>query len=387
MNLQAWLVPVFGPAVASVLAPGLEEVARFLGTHLISGMIPAFFIAGAISVFLDKQRITQLMGPRANPFVSYPVAAFTGGILTVCSCGVIPIFAGIMNQGAGIGPAFTFLLAAPAINLIALTYTYSLIGLRFMVGRAILVAVAAMTVGSAMKVLFRDKPTSTDGPPEAVLADDDEARPAWPTILLFGLLFLVMLTGTGTFDEWFRPQGFAAHSAYLSSRDIRALDFLLAKSLIILTEVLLIAGTLWQWFSWTEARQWLRKSVDLFVSIFPKILLGIFLSGVLATLIPLSDPRLMALFDSNSPLANVSAAFIGALMYFGTIIGVNVVATLMRFGMHPGPAMTLMLAGPAVSLPSVLAVIPLVGRAKALAFFGLVVIVSALCGWLYGIIF
>ncbi len=386
MNVQAWLVPVIGPSAASVLGPGFEEVARFLGTHLISGMVPAFFIAGAISVFLDKQRITQLMGPKANPLVAYPVAAFTGGILTVCSCGVIPIFAGIMNQGAGIGPAFTFLLAAPAINMIALTYTYSLIGPRFMVGRAILVTVAAMTVGFAMKQLFRDPPPPPDGQAEIAFVEDEDARPSWPTILLFGMLVFVMLTSTGAFDEWLRPDGFAAHSAYLSSRDIRAIDFLLAKGLILLTEALLIAGILGKWFSWKEAWQWVRKSADLFVSILPKILLGIFLSGILATLLPLSNPRLMGLFEGNTPLANFWAAFIGALMYFGTIIGVNVVSTLMRFGMHTGPAMTLILAGPAVSLPSVLAIIPLVGRPKAFAFFGLVVIVSALCGWLYGII-
>ena len=108
--------------------PGFAEAGKFIGEHLLSGMIPAFFIAGAIAIFIDKDRITKYMGAKANPFVSYPVAALSGGILTVCSCGVIPIFTSIMQQGAGVGPAFTYLMSAPAVNLIALSYTGTLLG-------------------------------------------------------------------------------------------------------------------------------------------------------------------------------------------------------------------------------------------------------------------
>ncbi len=381
--VDSWLQPLKG----TLIWPGLAEVGRFLGTHLISGMVPAFFIAGAINIFLDKQSITRLMGAKASPFVSYPVAAVTGGILTVCSCGVIPIFSSILSQGAGTGPAFTFLLASPAVNLISLTYTWSLIGTGFTVGRVLLVILAAITVGAAMKHLFGDPPPPAAGPAPALVMAEEEERPLAPTVLLFALLVLIMITSTGMFDAYLRPEGFAAHSPYFSGGDIRAIDFLMAKGLLILTQIILLAGILWKWFSLAETRLWLAKSVDLFVTIFPKMLVGLFVSGILAAGIQLSDPRLMALFDTNSLPGNFLTAFIGALMYFGTIVGVNIVATLMRYGMHPGPAMALTLAGPAVSLPSLLAILPVVGRVKALAFFALVVIVTALCGLLFGTFF
>lgn len=382
--VDSWLQPLKG----TLIWPGLVEVGQFLGTHLISGMVPAFFIAGAIHIFLDKQNITRLMGAKANPLVAYPVAAITGGILTVCSCGVIPIFSSIMSQGAGTGPAFTFLLASPAVNLISLTYTWSLIGIGFTIGRSLLVVLASIAVGLAMKKLFGDPPPPTTGSPATlVMVDEEEGRSLAPTVLLFALLVLIMITSTGVFDAYLRPEGFAAHSPYFSGGDIRAIDFLMAKGLLILTQVVLLAGVLWKWFSLAETRLWLAKSVDLFVTIFPKVLIGLFVSGILAAGIQLSDPRLMAVFDTNALPGNFLAAFIGSLMYFGTIVGVNIVATLMRYGMHAGPAMALTLAGPAVSLPSLLAIIPVVGRVKALAFFALVVIITALCGLLFGTFF
>ncbi|NLI77620.1 MAG: hypothetical protein GX442_14430 [Candidatus Riflebacteria bacterium] len=381
--VDSWLLPLKG----TVIWPGLVEVGQFLGTHLISGMIPAFFIAGAINIFLDKQNITRLMGSKANPLVAYPVAALTGGILTVCSCGVIPIFSSVLSQGAGIGPAFTFLLAAPAVNLISLTYTWSLIGIRFTLWRGLLVVLAAMAVGLAMKRLFGDPPPTAAGLPGPLVMVEEDERPLAPTALLFALLLLIMITSTGLFDSYLRPEGLAAHSPYFTGGDIRAIDFLMAKGLLLLTQVLILAGVLWKWFSLAETRLWLNKSVDLFVTIFPKVLLGLFLSGILAAGIQLSDPRLMAVFDTNSLQGNFLAAFIGSLMYFGTIVGVNIVATLMRYGMHAGPAMALTLAGPAVSLPSLLAIVPVVGRHKAMAFFALVVIIAALCGLLFGTFF
>ena len=137
--------------------PGFEEAGKFIGTHLISGMLPAFFIAGAIAIFLDKNRITRLMGAKANPFIAYPVAALSGGILTVCSCGVIPIFTSIMQQGAGVGPAFTFLMSAPAVNLIALSYTWTLLGGQFLIGRAVAVLFCSICIGLCMRLCFPDQ--------------------------------------------------------------------------------------------------------------------------------------------------------------------------------------------------------------------------------------
>ncbi|HEY9071676.1 MAG TPA: permease [Candidatus Ozemobacteraceae bacterium] len=364
--------------------PGLEEVGRFLGTHLISGMIPAFFIAGAIGVFLDKQRITRMMGPDAPPWISYPLASFSGAILTVCSCGVLPIFTGILQQGAGIGPAFTFLFASPAVNLIALMYTTTYMGIGFTTARFVAVILLSILVGILMRLVFKD-PTPQPVATLEVVEDEDGGRTDRQTLVFFALLVLIMLTSTGVFDAWLKSDQPVIHSPMFTSRMIRTMDFLLSKILLILCEIFVLAFALWRWFHPEEIRQWLKKSWSLFVMIFPTVLLGIFISGLLAALLPLT--RYMGLFADNSLSSNLLAAVIGSLMYFGTIVGVNVVATLVHFGMDTGPALTLILSGPAVSLPSVLALQGIVGRAKAFTFLLFVILLTALSGLFYGWLF
>ncbi|HNW36500.1 MAG TPA: permease, partial [Candidatus Ozemobacteraceae bacterium] len=207
-------------------------------------------------------------------------------------------------------------------------------------------------------------------------------RTDFQTFVFFVLLLLVMLTSTGIFDRFLRPDPIAIHSPMLTSSMIRGLDFLLAKLLLIFFEISIMALALWRWFHPDEIRQWLKKSWSLFVMIFPKVLLGIFISGLLAALIPLT--KYMSVFADNSLEANLLAAIIGSIMYFGTIVGVNIVATLVHFGMDTGPALTLILSGPAVSLPSILALQAIVGKKKAITFLLLVIIFTALSGMLYG---
>lgn len=368
---------------ASCLWPGIEEVGRFVGTHLISGMIPAFFIAGAIGVFLDKQRITKLMGPDAPTFVAYPLASFAGAILTVCSCGVIPIFTGILQQGAGIGPAFTFLFSAPAVNLIALMYTTTYMGAGFTIARIVSVFIVSIVIGMLMRLVFREPP------PQPVITvqmvEDENGRTDGQTLIFFLLLLLITLTSTGIFDRYLKPDSIAVNSPMLTAHMIKSLDFLLSKILLILFEISILALALWRWFHPDEVKQWLKKSWSLFVMIFPKVLLGIFISGLLAALVPLT--RYMSLFSDNSLQANLLAGLIGSLMYFGTIVGVNIVATLVHFGMDTGPALTLILSGPAISLPSVLALQAIVGKMKAFTFLFFVIILTALSGYIYGLIY
>ncbi len=376
------LTEFFGWLRSTWAWPGLEEVGRFLGTHLISGMIPAFFIAGAIAVFLDKQRITRLMGPQAPAWVAYPIASFAGAILTVCSCGVIPIFTGILQQGAGIGPAFTFLFSSPAVNLIALTYTTTYMGLGFTAARIVAVIILSILLGLLMRLLFREPPPQEV--PVILMAEEENDRTDGQTLIFFLLLLLIMLTSTGIFDRYLRPDPVSINSPMLTSGMIRALDFLLSKLLVIFFEIAILAGVLWKWFRMDEVKLWLKKSWSLFVMIFPTVLLGIFISGLLAALVPLT--RYMSMFSGNSIESNLLASLIGSLMYFGTIVGVNVVSTLVHFGMHTGPALTLILSGPAVSLPSILALQAVVGRTKAFVFLLLVILFTAISGYLYGML-
>ncbi len=367
-------IALFEPLRDTWIWPGFVEVGKFLGTHLISGMAPAFFIAGAIAVFLDKQRITRLMGAKANPLVAYPVAAFSGGILTVCSCGVIPIFTGIMQQGAGIGPAFTFLMASPAVNLIALSYTYTLLGTKFFVWRAVLVMLSAIGIGVGMKLLCSE----VEQPAEAstvIMMEEESERTDTQLFMFFALLVLIMVTATGVLDA----------PIYSGALKIGVTGDLLPRMLTLLAEVAILVAISVRWFEKYEIKLWLRKSYDLFWIIFPKVAGGIFLCGLLAAAFPLVN--FMKFFDSNDFSGNFVASVLGSMMYFGTIVGVTIVSTLKDFGMHAGPAMTLLLSGPAVSLPSIIALAPITGTRKAATFLALVVVFSALSGYIFGMTF
>ncbi len=373
-NLVNAFIGLLEPLRDTWVWPGLAEAGKFLGTHLISGMVPAFFIAGAIAIFLDKQRITRLMGANTNPLIAYPVAAFSGGVLTVCSCGVIPIFTGILQQGAGIGPAFTFLMASPAVNLIALSYTYTLLGTKFLVGRAVLVMLSAMGIGFSMRLIFGDTP-KTEEPSDVIIVEEDSDRSDPQLLTFFAVLVLIMVTATGVTDPLLlKISAMANHDGIL-----------LPRILTMLLQVVLLSVICARWFYRSEIVLWLKKSYSLFLLIFPKVLGGIFLAGVLTALFPLTD--YMKFFDTNGIEGNVLASILGSLMYFGTIVGVTIVSTLKDFGMHPGPALTLLLSGPAVSLPSVLALAPIVGAKKAAGFLGLVILFSALSGFIFGATF
>lgn len=373
-NLVNAFIGLFEPLRETWVWPGLAEAGKFLGTHLISGMIPAFFIAGAIAIFLDKQRITRLMGANASPFIAYPVAAFSGGILTVCSCGVIPIFTGIMQQGAGIGPAFTFLMASPAVNLIALSYTYTLLGTKFMVGRAVLVMLSAIGIGLCMRLIFGETPKS-DETSEVIIVEEESDRTDLQLLIFFALLVLITVTATGFTDP------LTLRLAAVFNYD----GILLPRIMGMVLQIVILAIICSRWFYRSEIILWLKKSYSLFMLIFPKVFVGIFVAGVLAALFPLTD--YMKFFDTNNIEGNFLASVIGALMYFGTIVGVTIVSTLKDFGMHQGPALTLLLSGPAVSLPSVLALAPIVGAKKAAGFLGLVILFSALSGFIFGATF
>ncbi len=408
--LSATFAPLIEWLRTTWLWPGFAEVGQFLGTHLISGMVPAFFIAGAISVFVDKQHITELLGPRARPWLAYPIAACTGGILTVCSCGTIPLFTGILMQGAGTGPAFTFLFATPAINLIAVMYTFTYMGSGVMLARVIGVIVCALAIGMVMRFLFPDQAAAPKMVP-TMMVEEESSRSSAQLGVFFALLVAIMLTSTGIFDRPFvrlmqkvgvvaetstaremqtpidQQVASAEHPTAASPSAGEAGDRTLvypvmAKFLLLAIELGLLIVILKRWFLIDEIKQWLEKSWSLFVSIFPMVLIGLFVSGALASLLPML--KFMSWFRTNTAEANVLVSFIGAMSYFGTIVGVNIVATMSHFGMHLGPCLALLLAGPAVSLPSILALVPIVGPRKSAAYLFLVVVCSATTGYIYG---
>ena len=353
--------------------PGFAEAGKFIGEHLISGMIPAFFIAGAIAIFIDKDRITKYMGAKANPLISYPVAALSGGILTVCSCGVIPIFTSILQQGAGIGPAFTFLMSAPAVNLIALSYTGTLLGKDFFIGRTIAVFFSAIGIGMCMRFFFPDQiyePTKS----KYVIVEEEHNYTDSQLILFFIILVSIMLTTTGIIDKY----------TVMATSLIGITSNFYSRITTVVLEIIILSLWSYKIFDKYEIKLWIKKSYQLFIMIFPKVLAGIFVCGIIGKLFMNELYRFLTFFENNTLLSNFVSSFLGALMYFGTIVGVTIVMTLKNFGMHSGPSLTLLLSGPAVSLPSILALVPIVGKKKAFVFLCFVIVFSAFCGFIFG---
>lgn len=370
MQLAGWLI--------ASSHSGANALIEFLATHLISAMVPAFFLASAISTFFSKETIIMAIGKKSNPLTSYPLAAFAGAILTVCSCGVLPIFMSLLQSGAGLGPAITFLYASPAINLISIIYTWKIIP-SMLWARIFAVAFSSIIIGVMMQKFFANMPEEFQS---EELRIKPSKRRAWQEGLFFLLLVAIMLTSTDLFSSvtnslipasWFAWRGdeMAIKSAYLAGK-------LLAVGL----EIILVIVALRMWFTWDDTRKWLKRTGRQAISIMPMVVLGIFFSGFLGGTTLLVSA--LKNFATNSIFSNLAASVIGAMLYFGSIVGVNVVDLFMRWGMHHGPAMALLLAGPTISLPSIMALMPIMGKYKTAVFLTLVVILTTIIGLIFG---
>lgn len=357
---------------------GATSLIDFLSTHLVSAMVPAFFLAAAISTFFSKETIILTIGKKANPLVSYPIAAFAGAILTVCSCGVLPIFMSLLQSGAGLGPAITFLYASPAINLISIIYTWKILP-SMLIARILAVAFCGIAIGMIMQKIFA-------GTADEFEHEEPEIKPskrkAWQEGLFFIVLVFVMLTSTDAFSSItgsvISPEHFADRGPELAAKTAQ----FAGKMLFIGMEILLVLVILWRWFTWNETRKWLKRTYRQAKRIIPMVILGIFFSGFLGGTSSIIS-RLEMVGD-NSIISNLTSSLIGAILYFGSIVGVNVVDLFMRWGMHPGPALALLLAGPSISLPSIMALVPIMGKKRTFAFLFFVAIFSAAMGIIFG---
>lgn len=376
-----WLArPAEGQPVSALFGfarAGVNELVTFLSQHLISAMIPAFFVAAAISTFFSRETVIATLGRRTNPFLSYPLAALAGAILTVCSCGILPIFMSIVQSGAGIGPAITFLYSSPAVNLISLIYTWKILP-GMMLARVFAVFVSGIAIGILMNRLFPET-----GPESEFEATPKKGpRSALQDWLFFGLLVLVMLTSTDALS-WITGRIVPASLFSGSAPDqASSLAGFSSKIVCLIGEIILVIVVLRAWFTWDETRKWLKRTFRQSSEILPMVFLGVFYSGLLG-----GAPSLVNYLGSlgeNTIVANLIASVIGALLYFGSIVGVNVVDLFVRWGMHQGPALALLLAGPTISLPSFLALMPIIGRKKAFAYMILIIVFSAGCGMIYG---
>jgi uncharacterized membrane protein YraQ (UPF0718 family) len=374
-----WFLPVGSDHFMAALQAGLGLVRWYAREHVLLCLVPAFFIASAITLFVSQGAVMRYLGAGARKLVAYPVAALSGTALAVCSCTVLPLFASIRQQGAGLGPATAFLYSGPAINVLAIVLTARILGIELGVARAVGAVVFAVVIGLLMQLIFRSSEAA--GPEEGVmLAPEREGnREPWQE----GVFFLC-LVGILIFANWGRPSG-AESSLWMTIYSARW----------VVTGVLaaLLAVTLVVWFRRDELAEWVDSSWFFAQQILPLLFVGVLAAGMLlggpetsgAGLIPADWVEGMV--GGNSPGANLFAALAGALMYFATLTEVPILEGLLASGMGKGPALALLLAGPAVSLPNLLVIRSVLGSLKTLVYIVLVVSFSAAAGLLYGALF
>lgn len=351
----------------------LREYAR---EHVLTCLIPAFFIAGAISVFVSQASVLKYFGAQARKVLSYTVASVSGTILAVCSCTVLPLFAGIYTRGAGIGPATAFLYSGPAINVLAISLTAKILGWKLGLARAIGAILFSVVTGLLMAYIFRkDDAKRTTG--QIYVPDSDgESR-----TLLQDTLFVMTMVLILIFAAFAKP---APGSEGLWPL-IFSVKWYITGILLVLLVIMLKA-----WFSKDEAVNWVDSTWGFMKQIFPLLGVGVLVAGFLLgrpghpALIP--DHYVQSLLGGNSLWANLFASVAGALMYFATLTEVPILQGLIGAGMGQGPALALLLAGPALSLPNMLVIASVMGAKKTAVFCSIIVIMSTIAGMIYGFI-
>jgi uncharacterized membrane protein YraQ (UPF0718 family) len=372
--LFAYFVPFSSERVSAAVQESFLMLAEYARQHVLLCLVPAFFIAGAITVFLNQQAVIRYLGPQAKKIVAYSVASVSGTILAVCSCTVLPLFKGIYKKGAGIGPAVAFLYSGPAINVLAIVLTAKVLGLRLGVARAVGAVLFAFVIGLMMHLIFRkeDEARATDAGMFAG-SQSDEERTLGQTAL-----YMASMTGILVFVNWAPSRG-----------SLAAWDFIYRwKYAITGAFGLVLVYSLVRWFRKDELASWVTSTRDFAVQMLPLLFGGVLVAGFLLgrpghmALIP--ERWIASLVGGNSLGANLIASVAGALMYFATLTEVPIMQGLLGAGMGQGPALALLLAGPSLSLPSILVIAGELGWKKTGTYIALVVVLSTIAGLLYG---
>ena len=339
---------------ANLFWAGINGLLEYLSAHVVTCLVPALFIAGAIAAFVSQAAILKYFGPQAKKALSYSVASVSGAVLAVCSCTVLPLFAGIYKKGAGLGPAIAFLFSGPAINVLAIVYSAKLLGYDIGLARAIGAIVFSVVIGLIMALIYRKEKSQADAQAFAMLTADPAGKSIWQQITFIGSLVGVLV--------------------FAASKDWIVMSIFLVA----------IAVILWRWFTKDEIVQWLKETLHFTRLIIPWLLLGVFVAGILTVVIP---SNIVATWvGGNSISANFIASFAGALMYFATLTEVPIIKAFMNLGMGKGPALALLLAGPALSLPAMFTLTKIMGFKKMVTYVGIVVVMATITGYIFGLI-
>jgi len=376
LYLMAYFIPWSHPVIRQSGLEAFMMLQEYAREHVLTCLVPAFFIAGAIAVFVSQASVLKYFGAQAGKILSYSVASISGTILAVCSCTVLPLFAGIYTRGAGIGPATAFLYSGPAINVLAITLTAKILGWQLGLARAIGAVFFAVITGLLMAFIFRKDDAARTAGQIYVPDEEDSGRTLFQdgVFLLTMVLILVFAAfakpAPGSTGLW--PAIFAA-KWYIT--------------------VILLIALVWMvkaWFKKDERASWVESTWGFMKQIFPLLFGGVIVAGFLLgrpghpALIP--EQYIQTLVGGNSLWSNLFASVAGAFMYFATLTEVPILQGLIGSGMGKGPALALLLAGPALSLPNMLVIGGVMGAKKTFVFCSIIIVLSTFAGMIYGTI-
>lgn len=433
---------------------GLGNLAAYLAAHVLLCLVPAFFIAGAMTALIPKESVTRFLGRNAPKYVSYPAAALAGSVLSVCSCTIVPLFAGIYRKGAGLGPAITFLFFAPAANILALVYTGGMIGADLAFARLFLSLVFGISIGMIMALIFRRSDVAHDEKADTMFAGKATLKRASLVFLfvlvalllsgtlkiglltnsygkitlpisgldrlqtflsrivpvdsakgqegvsvqgaiLIGLLFLIAFVswrGLGKISEGFNRWtwvsiGLVVLTLLVAAAGMTAhpggLDVLFTGKMFgVVLSAVLLAYIARKGLTQDEVRDFLWESWRFIKQIFPLLVAGVFLVGVIRELI--RPEWIKALAGHNTLLGNLAGVVFGVFMYFPTLVEVPIAKMFLSLGMHRGPLLAYLMADPELSLQSILMISAIIGKAKAWVYVFWVALFSTMAGLIYG---
>jgi len=413
----SFYLPVGIPRFDNAVTESLQLVKWYAQEHVLLCLIPAFFIAGAIGVFVSQASVMRYLGAKANKVLAYGVASISGTVLAVCSCTVLPLFAGIYRMGAGLGPASAFLYSGPAINVLAIFLTARILGFEMGVARAVGAVVFSVFVGLTMHFIYRKEETAK-ADAQMAMPDPPAGRALWKTVLYFASMIAILV-----FANWGKssePVGIwnAIYELkwYLTALSAAALGLMLATwfkvdwwKIAATAAPVAILGLVFREYPLIpfaagfvglsiitstdegEMGSWFEQTWGFAKQILPLLLFGVLVAGLL-----LGRPGHEGVIPSewisrsvggNSLWANLFASVAGAFMYFATLTEIPILQGLMGSGMGKGPALALLLAGPALSLPSMLVLRSIMGLGKTVVFVSIVVVMATITGMIYGAFF
>jgi hypothetical protein len=418
--LVMYFLPLGNPKITNAVFEAFKLLQWYVINHTLACVVPAMFIAGAISTFLSQASVMKYLGPDAKRPMAYTVASVSGIVLAVCSCSVLPMFAGIYTMGAGLGPASAFLYSGPAINIMAVFLSARVLGLDIGLARVVGAIGFAFIIGLSMAFIFRKSEHVRNKAALVMPPAPQPTRPLWKTGLYFLCLIMFLV-----FSDWYNTnevtltlknntvmkasvqystQDFIEVKAYapdgkmaidalrINRSDIAAMkaedNFVMRVNAVkwYLAGLMLLAILIMlkKWFIRDEIKEWMTATWDFGMMIIPLLFGGVFVTGFVSALLP--EKAVAAFVGGNGFMSNLVASIIGAFWYFATLTEIPITQMLMRLGMGKGPALALLLAGPALSLPSILVINKVIGWRKTLTFCALTVVFSTIVGYIFGMI-